>query len=80
MGLFNRKPKKEKIDKKAIAHSSLGDFTKGDRIHPPRLKSGGHGEENLRKLRQKGIDYNITKQYPNGVRVGNIPTHKDKQK
>ena len=80
MGLFHRKPKKEKIAKRAIEHSSLGDFTKGDKKHSPRLRSGGHGEENLRELRKKGINYNITKQYPNGVRVGNIPTHKDKQK
>ena len=75
-----KKLKKEKISKKAIKHSSLGEFTKGDKKHPSRLSAGGHGEENIRELKRRGIDYNITKQYPNGVRVGNIPTHKDKQK
>lgn len=80
MGLFHRKPKKEKISKKAIEHSSLGEFTKGDNKHPPHLKSGGHGEENIRELKKRGIDYEITKEYPNGVRIGNVPTHKDKKK
>ena len=74
------KKKREKISKKAIQHSSLGDFTQGDKKHPPRLKSGGHGEENIRELKRRGIEYNITKQYPNGVRVGNVSTHKNKQK
>ena len=31
-------------------------------------------------LKKRGIEYNITKQYPNGVRVGNVSNHKDKQK
>ena len=75
-----KKQKKEKISKKAIQHSSLGEFTQGDRKHQPRLRSGGHGEENIQELNKRGMEYNITKQYPNGVRVGNVPTHKDKQK
>ena len=74
-----RKEGKEKISKKAIQHSSLGEFTQGDKKHPPRLRSGGHGEENIRELKKRGIEYNITKQYPNGVRVGNVPNH-DKPK
>lgn len=31
-------------------------------------------------LDKVGIKYNIVKTYPNGVRVGNIPGHKDKRK
>lgn len=92
MKLFKKKPKteqtrltkkekkKEKISKKAIHHSSLGEFTQGDKKHPPRLRSGGHGEENIRELKKRGIEYNITKQYPNGVRVGNIPNHEKPKK
>ena len=80
VGVTKKEKKKEKIPKKAIQHSSLGEFTQGDRKHPPRLKSGGHGEENIRELKKRGIDYEITKEYPNGVRVGNVSTHKDKQK
>ncbi len=75
-----KKEKIEKISKKAILHSSLGEFTQGDKKYPSRLRGGGHGEENIRELRKRGIEFNITKQYPNGVRVGNVPTHKDKQK
>ena len=75
-----KKKKKEKIPKKAIEHSSLGEFTQGDKKHQPRLRSGGHGEENIRELKKRGIEYNITKQYPNGVRVGNIPNHEKPKK
>lgn len=70
------KHKKEKIGKQAIIHSSLGEFTKGDKKAKPRLLSGGHGEENLLELDRLGIDYQIVAQYPNGVRLGNVPTHK----
>ena len=31
-------------------------------------------------MERNGIEYNIVKEYPNGVRVGNIPTHKNKFK
>lgn len=35
-----------------------------------RLKSGGHGQENIRLLDKYGIKYKITKTYRNGVREG----------
>ncbi len=31
-------------------------------------------------LNKQGIKYNIVKTYPNGVRVGNVPEHKDRSK
>ena len=31
-------------------------------------------------LDKYGIKYNVLKTYPNGVRVGNVPNHKDKRK
>lgn len=34
----------------------------------------------MKQLDKYGIKYNIVKTYPNGVRVGNIPDHKDKRK
>ncbi len=61
---------KEKISRKAIIHSSLGEFTKNGKPY-----RGGHGEENIRELKKRGIDYNVVEQYPNGVRLGNIPSH-----
>ena len=70
----------ERISNRAIEHSSRGTFTSGDKNHKPRLLSGGHGEENLQTLKQYGWDYNIVAKCPNGVRLGNIPSHKEKQK
>ena len=65
----------------ALIHSSEGAFTKparkGDHI---RLKSGGHGQTGMGLLDKYGIKYNVVKTYPNGVRVGNIPDHKQKNK
>ena len=45
-----------------------------------RLASGGHGQTGLNELKKYGIAFNIIKTYPNGVRVGNVPDHKDKRK
>lgn len=65
----------------ALVHSIEGLFTKPmrkkDRL---RLKSGGHGQKGMILLDKYGIKYNIVKTYPNGVRVGNIPDHKDRRK
>lgn len=63
---------KEEISEKAIEHSSKGNYTQGGR-----LKGGGHGQEALDYMNKKGIKYNITKTYPNGVRVGHVPNHKN---
>ncbi len=70
------KHKKEKISNSAIEHSSRGTFTVGNKNHKPRLLSGGHGEENLQTLKRYSWAYNIVAKYPNGVRLGNIPSHK----
>ena len=40
------------------------------------MKGGGHGQSNIDFLKKNGIDYNIIKEYENGVRVGNVPKHK----
>ena len=45
-----------------------------------RLESGGHGQKNIDLLKKYGISYNITKTFSNGVRIGNIPNHKNKKK
>ena len=42
-----------------------------------RLKSGGHDEKGIQLLKKYHVEYNIIKTYPNGVRIGNIPNHKD---
>lgn len=65
----------------ALVHSNEGKYTKpsrkGDRL---RLVSGGHGQAGMDQLDKYGIKYNVEKTYPNGVRVGNIPDHKNPNK
>ena len=65
----------------ALVHSDEGKYTipshKRDRL---RLVSGGHGQTNIEQLNRYGIKYTISKTYPNGVRIGNIPDHKSKLK
>lgn len=65
----------------ALVHSNEGTFTytpKGH--HISKLKSGGHGQAGMDLLDKNGIIYNVVKTYSNGVRVGNIPGHKDPNK
>nr|WP_222419615.1 EndoU domain-containing protein [Xenorhabdus innexi] len=45
-----------------------------------RLKSGGHGQSAIQELESRGITYNVEHTYPNGVRVGNVPSHPSKLK
>ncbi len=80
--MFNKKSKRkwEKICNSAIIHSSLGEFTNGGKNGPPKFAKGGHGEENIKELKRRGIDYNIVFTYPNGVRLGNVPSHKKTKK
>ena len=68
------------IPEKTLIHANEGDFTNPKnpkKIKPGeiRLKSGGHGEDNIRLLEEKEIEYNIIKEYSNGVRIGNVPNH-----
>lgn len=70
----------------SLVHSSEGTFKKsqvkanGITKAKLRLASGGHGEAGIKLLEKYKIPYNITKTYPNGVRVGNIPSHANKAK
>ena len=65
----------------ALVHSDEGKYTKpsrkGDKL---RLVSGGHGQTGMDQLDKYGIKYNVEKTYSNGVRVGNIPNHKNPNK
>ncbi|MDQ0231486.1 EndoU domain-containing protein [Metabacillus malikii] len=69
------------LSEKSLDHANVGDFT----INPKtgkisKMSGGGHGQDNIDFLKQNGIEYNIEKVYPNGVRVGNVPDHKSKGK
>lgn len=64
-------------------HASKGDFTNPKNPTKQvigKFKNGGHGQENINLLEKYGIQYNVLKEYPNGVRIGNVPEHKDKLK
>lgn len=62
----------EPISNSAIIHSSKGNYTNNNN-----LISGGHGQEAIDYMDKNNIKYNIIKTYPNGVRVGNVPKHKN---
>lgn len=65
----------------AIVHSNEGTFTKKAKGNSGiRLKGGGHGQDGMDLLDKYKIKYNVVKTYPNGVRVGNVPSHKNKLK
>jgi len=64
----------------SVVHSNEGAYTKPQKNGNIRLKSGGHGQAGMNELDKYGIKYNIVKTYPNGVRVGNIPSHKNPRK
>lgn len=63
------------VSDKALEHSTIGEYTVGNR-----LKSGGHGQSCIDKLKKAGKPYVITKTYSNGVRIGYVPDHKNKTK
>jgi len=78
---LNSKGSGRSVSDFALVHSSEGTFTYTSKGHHiSKLKSGGHGQAGLDLLDKAGIKYIILRTYPNGVRVGNIPSHKDKRK
>lgn len=64
----------------AVIHSNEGKYTRPIKGQKIRLVSGGHGQAGMNELDKYGIKYHVVKTYPNGVRVGNIPNHKNKTK
>jgi hypothetical protein len=78
---LNTKGSGQSVSDFALVHSDEGKYTKpsrkGDKL---RLVSGGHGQTGMDQLDKYGIKYNVEKTYSNGVRVGNIPNHKNPNK
>lgn len=73
------------ISNKVISHSTIGEFTAYKNPKRPEkgggnFAKGGHSQSNIEELERRGIKYNIEKIYKNGVRVGNVPTHKVREK
>lgn len=78
---LNTKGSAKSVSEYALIHSSEGTFiTNSKKANPVRLKSGGHGEKNIKLLNKHKVEYNIVKTYPNGVRVGNVPNHTNELK
>lgn len=70
-----------KLSYDRLRHSDLGDFTRPQKKgQKSKLKSGGHGQRNIEQMQKRGIEFVIVKTYPNGVRVGHVPRHKDRLK
>ena len=68
----------------ALEHANTGVFSqrlvqisRGQYYFVPRLRAGGHGEDGRKLLDKYGIQYNTVLTYSNGVRVGNVPSHKE---
>ena len=69
--------KKIFVSKKAEVHSSKGDFAYSrDGKRTFKMTGGGHGEENIDFLKSKKIPHEITWQYKNGFRGGNVSIHR----
>lgn len=83
---LNTKGSGRSVSDFALVHSSEGVFVwkrirrNGKPVEQIRLAGGGHGQKGMELLVKYGIKYNITKTWINGVRVGNVPDHKDKRK
>lgn len=63
------------VSNEALTHSTIGEYSKIGRII-----GGCHTEAGIQELNRRGIEYNIVKTASNGVRLGNIPSHKEKFK
>ncbi len=76
---LNNGNKRITIQPEHLSHASKGEFTNPKNPKKQavgKFAKGGHGEENIQLLEQHGIPYNIVKEYTNGVRIGNVPDHK----
>lgn len=64
----------------AVVHSNEGEYTQAGKKNKIRLINGGHGQTGMNELDKYGIEYHVVKTYPNGVRVGYVPNHKNRLK
>ena len=65
----------------SMIHSAEGEYTHDVQTgRPKRLKNGGHMQAAMDLMKQHGIEFNVVRQYWNGVRVGDVPNHKNRMK
>ena len=78
---FLRRFTDAEIPETSLTHANRGDFTQDPRTgNYSRMKGGGHGQENIDFLEANDFEYNVVKEYENGVRIGNVPAHKTARK
>lgn len=83
---LNTKGSGRSVSNFALVHSSECAFThsqtrvNGQMMIRLRLNNGGHSQKGMDLLNKYGIKYNIVKTYSNGVRVGNVPNHMQRNK
>lgn len=83
---LNTKGSGRSVSDFALVHSSEGFFVRkqvrvnGKMTIQLRLGNGGHGQKGMDLLDKYHIEYNISKTWSNGVRVGKVPNHKNKMK
>lgn len=63
------------VSDEAVAHSSIGEYNSAGRII-----GGCHSQAGMDELVRRGIEFAIVRAFTNGVRLGNIPGHKEKFK
>lgn len=83
---LNTKGSGQSVSDFSLVHSSEGAFTRsqsrvnGKMVIKLRLNNGGHSQKGMDLLDKYGIEYNVIKTYPNGVRVGDVPNHMQRNK
>lgn len=70
----------KRVHHEALIHSFDGTWHLNQMTGKMRLDSGGHGQSALDYMQKNDISYNVVKTFPNGVRVGNVPSSSNKQK
>ncbi|GFH41954.1 hypothetical protein Hs30E_05050 [Lactococcus hodotermopsidis] len=81
VGKGNSQSVEIRISSESIKHADLGGFTVNPSTNEiSKMKGGGHGQSNIDFLKENGFEVNIENTYPNGVRTGNVPSHKTKAK
>lgn len=83
---LNTKGSGRSVSDYSLFHSDEGTFRwedghkNGMPIKIIRLDGGGHGQNGMNLLKKYHLAYKVVKTWPNGVRVGNVLTHKDRSK
>jgi hypothetical protein len=64
-----------------VNHSVMGTYKQASKPYPNgRMVSGGHTQAAMVECTLKGIDYEVTGTFSNGVRIGNVPSSETRKK